>query len=60
MVLFRGSPPTITPWVAYTPTLTGFGTALSVAFVWRRVGDTLHVCGRFASGITTGTEARVS
>lgn len=50
----------ITPWVAYTPTFTGFGTVSSVSFFSRRVGDTLEVEGKWTAGTTTGTEARIS
>lgn len=48
------------PWVAYTPTFTGFGTPSSVEFFSRRVGDTLQVKGKFTSGVSTATEARVT
>lgn len=50
----------ITPWVAYTPTFTGFGTPTSVAFFSRRVGDTLEVEGSWIPGTTTAVEARIS
>lgn len=50
---------TITEWVAYTPTLTGLGTATGVEFYSRRVGDTLEVRGKFTCGTTTATEARI-
>jgi hypothetical protein len=53
-------PPVITPWVAYTPTFTGFGTATSVAFRSRRVGGNLEIIGRFAAGTSTATEARIT
>lgn len=51
-------PAIITPWVAYTPTLTGFGTASGVSFFSRRVGDSLEVMGKFTSGTSTAVEAR--
>lgn len=54
------SVPTVTSWVAYTPTFTGFGTASSVSFFSRRVGDTLEVRGLFAAGASTAVEARVT
>ena len=44
----------------YTPTFTGFGTASSIAFTWRRVGDRIQIRGRWTSGTSTGTEARVT
>lgn len=50
----------ITPWVAYTPTFTGFGTVSSVEVWSRRVGDTLQIRGRFTSGTSTAVEARVT
>jgi hypothetical protein len=48
----------VTDWVAYTPTLTGFGTPTGVEFISRRVGDTLEVMGKFVVGTTTAVEAR--
>lgn len=47
-------------WVAYTPTFTGFGTVSTSAFFWRRVGDSVEITGKFTSGTTTATEARLS
>jgi hypothetical protein len=52
--------PVITPWVSYTPTFTGFGTATNVQIYSRRVGDTLEIRGRFQSGTSTATEARMT
>lgn len=52
--------PYVTPWVTYTPTFTGYGTAASVSMWSRRVGDTLEVRGKFTSGTPTGVEARIS
>jgi hypothetical protein len=53
-------PAVLTPWVAYTPTLTGFGTATGIEFYSRRVGDTLELKGKFTCGTTTAVEARMS
>jgi hypothetical protein len=50
----------ITPWVAYTPTFTGFGTVTSISAFSRRVGDTLQVMVKGTPGTPTGVEARVS
>lgn len=50
----------VSPWVAYTPTFTGFGAPTNVSVFSRRVGDTLEVRGSFTSGATTATEARIS
>lgn len=52
--------PLVTAWAAYTPTFTGFGTATSVQFQYRRNGSDLEVRGKFTSGTSTATEARVS
>lgn len=49
-----------TPFVAYTPTFTGFGTVSSVSVFSRRVGDTLEVYGKFTAGTATATEARIT
>jgi hypothetical protein len=57
---FLTIPPIITPWVAYTPTFTGFGTAASVSMWSRRVGDTLQMRGKFTTGTPTGVETRIS
>lgn len=51
---------TITSWVAYTPTFTGYGTPSSVEFWSRRVGDMLEVRGRFTCGTNTAVEARIT
>lgn len=53
-------PTTTTPWVAYTPIFTGFGTVSGVAIYSRRVGDTLEIRGKFVGGTSTATEARLS
>lgn len=59
-----GSLPTfqsiITDWVAYTPTFTGLGTVSNVQIWSRRVGDTLHIRGRFQAGTVTATEAQMT
>lgn len=52
--------PLVTAWAAYTPTFTGFGTATSVQFQYRRNGENIEVRGSFLSGTPTATEARVS
>lgn len=45
------SPPIVTDWLAYTPTLgSGFGTTANVSFFWRRMGDSCHVRGTFTTG----------
>lgn len=49
-----------TPWVAYTPTFTGFGTVSAVSIWSRRIGDTLYGRGFFAAGTPTAVEARIS
>lgn len=53
-----GSP--ITDWITYTPTFTGFGTATSVDFKWKREGSDLLLQGYFSAGTSTATQARVS
>lgn len=47
-------------WVAYTPTISGFGTVSNVEIWSRRVGDILQIRGRFQSGTPTATEARIT
>lgn len=61
--LISGSPvvlPVVTENTTFTPTLTGFGTAAAVLFHYRRVGSSLHLTGRFASGTATAVTASVS
>lgn len=48
-----------TPWVTYTPTLVGFGTPSGVSIWSRRVGATIQIRGKFTSGTSTATEARI-
>lgn len=49
-----------TPWVAYTPVFTGFGTVTNIDFYSRRVGSNLEVMGRCTNGTPTATEARMT
>lgn len=43
-----------TDWVSYTPTFTNFSIGNgSLAFFWRRIGDTLEIQGRILFGTTT-------
>jgi hypothetical protein len=46
-------------WQKYTPAFTGFGTVNTQSFWWRRLGDSLQIKGRFVSGTSTATEARI-
>ena len=50
----------MTDWQSYTPTFTGFGTATNIEFQYRRVGSDLEIRGKFTSGTTTATEARIT
>ncbi len=50
----------ITDWASYTPVFTAFGTAASISFWYRRVGDSLEINGVFTTGTVTGSEARIS
>lgn len=50
----------ITSWQSYTPTFTGFGTPSSVEFQWRQNGQNVDIRGKFVSGISTATEARIT
>lgn len=49
-----------TDWVTYTPTFTGFGTVSSISIWSKRIGDTLHIRGKFTSGVSTAVEARMT
>jgi hypothetical protein len=46
-------------WIAYTPTFVGFGTASNIEFHWKKDGSDIIVKGRFTSGTSTATEARI-
>lgn len=52
--------PTMTDWVAYTPTFTAFGTVSGVSAFYRRVGANLEVKGTFTSGTSTAANAQIS
>lgn len=55
-----GVVPIITNWTSYTPTFTAFGTVSGVDIQWKRDSDTLKLRGKFTSGISTASEARMS
>lgn len=46
--------------IAYTPTFTGFGTPTNVNFIYVRRGTKIFIQGKFTSGTSTATEARIS
>lgn len=47
-------------WTSYTPTYTGLGTVTPSDVVYRRVGGSVQIRGRFTVGTATAVEARVS
>lgn len=49
-----------TDWTSYTPTFTGFGTESSVTFKFQRLAGTCNIYGRWVSGTSTATEARIT
>ena len=49
----------VTDWVAYTPTIVGFGTPTK-NFFYRRVGDSIEVQGNFVSGTPSADVASVT
>jgi hypothetical protein len=53
-----GSP--ITDWIAYTPTITGFGTPTLVNFSYARNGDRLLIEGSFSTGTAAASIASIS
>lgn len=50
----------VSSWQSYTPTFTGFGTATNIEFQWRQLGEDIQIRGKFTSGVSTTTEARIS
>lgn len=51
---------TITNWAAYTPTIVGFGTVANVAFIWKQIGDTVYVNGKFQCGTVAASTASIT
>lgn len=48
-------------WVSYTPTFgAGFGTAASVSFQSRRVGDSLEILGKWTNGTVAASAATIT
>jgi hypothetical protein len=47
-------------YIAYTPSFTGFGTATSIDFKYKRVGSDAYINGIFTCGTTTGVEAQIT
>jgi hypothetical protein len=50
----------VTDWINYTPTTVGFGTISAASFQSRRVGDCLHIQGKFTTGTVTASTASIS
>lgn len=49
----------VTPWVAYTPTVQGFGTLTNVSVFYRIVGGNIEIQGKFQAGTVTAVEGRI-
>jgi hypothetical protein len=49
-----------TPWVAYAPTIIGFGTPTNVSALSRRVGDSLEELVTFTAGTSTAVQAQIT
>ena len=54
------SGPSMTDWVAYTPTVNNFGTITSLASYYRREGDSMEVRVAFTSGTTVAGLAQIT
>jgi len=50
---------TLTEWVAYTPTTSGFGAIGSDNVRWRQVGDSVEIMGYFTNGTVAPSEAQI-
>lgn len=46
--------------IAYTPTITGFGTCTGVGFYWKRDGDGLIISGALTTGTVTAATASIT
>ncbi len=55
-----GSSAVVTSWAAYTPTITGFGTASAVDFRSRQVGPNIEIEGKFTSGTPTAVSGAIT
>lgn len=51
---------TITPWVSYTPTYVGIGTATNGTVYWKRIGEEMHLRGGFTAGTPTAVAFKMS
>jgi hypothetical protein len=51
---------TNTNWDNYDATLTGFGTVTNKVFLWRRIGDSIHIRGSFTTGTVASSIASIS
>lgn len=51
--------PAMTDWVAYTPTLVGFGTVTGESVTYKREGDSMLVTGTWTTGTCTTVPAAV-
>jgi len=49
----------VTEWEAYTPSFSGFGTVSDISFIFRRVGGSIEIMGRFQSGTPVASEAQI-
>ena len=47
-------------WQSYTPTFTSLGTVTDISMWWKRIGDAIHIRGKFTTGTSTAAEARMS
>lgn len=59
-IAYQSYSDSVTPWVAYTPTFTAFGTVTNISFFSRRNGPDLEVIGRFTPGVLAASEARIT
>ena len=52
--------PAMSEWTSYTPTVSGLGTISSLSSQYRRIGDSLEVIFKFATGTPTATAVDIS
>lgn len=52
--------PAMSDWVAYTPTITGFGTVSANTGFYRRIGDSIEVSGSLVVGTPTAVVAQIA
>lgn len=49
----------LTEWIQYTPTFSGYGTVTNIDFWYRRLGDSIQIMGKATTGTVAASEAQI-